>query len=179
MDNNPLPKWKQPRDEWKYKLDPGYRVEVDQADLVVAEHRIAELEAKLQSLTDLISDCAVELNLIRSKDCDRVYDPTLRARMCIALSDAMPQAANAQEQKVWEHLEAARQQVRPLIKREAEGEPVTKELLNLRLQMSQAAKEQPKEICNCRYPDFWGGHQACGNCGKPGKTAKEAARGNI
>ena len=41
----------------------------------------------------------------------------------------------AQEQEVWAHLDAARQQVRPLIKREAEGEPVTKELLNLRLKM--------------------------------------------
>lgn len=38
-----------------------------------------------------------------------------------------------QEREVWEHLETARQQVRPMIKREVEGEPVTKELLNLRL----------------------------------------------
>ena len=41
----------------------------------------------------------------------------------------------SRELEVWEHLETARQQVRPVIKREVEGEPVTKELLNLRLKM--------------------------------------------
>lgn len=41
----------------------------------------------------------------------------------------------SQELEIWEHLETARQQVRPVIKREVEGEPVTKELLNLRLKM--------------------------------------------
>jgi hypothetical protein len=46
-----------------------------------------------------------------------------------------PAPPTAQEQEVWEHLENARQQVRPVIKREAEGEPVTKELLNLRLKL--------------------------------------------
>jgi hypothetical protein len=47
----------------------------------------------------------------------------------------VPAPPTSQEQAVWEQLETARQQVRPLIKREVEGEPVTKELLNLRLKM--------------------------------------------
>ena len=42
-----------------------------------------------------------------------------------------------QEQEVWENLENARQQVRPVIKREVEGEPVTSELLNLRLKLQR------------------------------------------
>jgi hypothetical protein len=46
---------------------------------------------------------------------------------------AQPTAPTTQEEEVWACLESARQQVRPLIKREVEGEPVTKELLNLRL----------------------------------------------
>ncbi len=46
---------------------------------------------------------------------------------------APPIAPTSQEREVWEQLETARQQVRSVIKREVEGEPVTKELLNLRL----------------------------------------------
>ena len=46
-----------------------------------------------------------------------------------------PTPPTSQELEIWEHLETARQQVRPVIKREVEGEPVTKELLNLRLKM--------------------------------------------
>jgi hypothetical protein len=46
---------------------------------------------------------------------------------------AGPNPPTPQEQEVWEQLEAARQQVRPVIKSEVEGEPATKELLNLRL----------------------------------------------
>ena len=48
---------------------------------------------------------------------------------------AQPTAPTTQEQEVWACLESARQQVRPVIKREVEGEPVTKELLNLRLKL--------------------------------------------
>ncbi len=46
-----------------------------------------------------------------------------------------PTPPTSHEREVWEQLETARQQVRPLIKREVEGEPVTKELLNLRLKV--------------------------------------------
>jgi hypothetical protein len=46
-----------------------------------------------------------------------------------------PTPATSQEKEVWEQLETAQQQVRPVIKREVEGEPVSKELLNLRLKL--------------------------------------------
>jgi hypothetical protein len=42
-------------------------------------------------------------------------------------------AASAEEAKVWEILEEARQKVKPIVKKEKEAEVLTGELLNLRL----------------------------------------------
>ena len=43
------------------------------------------------------------------------------------------QPSSAEEAKVWEILEEARQKVKPIVKKEKEAEILTGELLNLRL----------------------------------------------
>lgn len=43
------------------------------------------------------------------------------------------QPGSAEEAKVWEILEEARQKVKPIVKKEKEAEVLTGELLNLRL----------------------------------------------
>lgn len=43
------------------------------------------------------------------------------------------QAQSAEEAKIWEILEQARQKVKPIVKKEKEAEILTGELLNLRL----------------------------------------------
>jgi len=53
-----------------------------------------------------------------------------------ALEENKPQQPrSAEEAKVWEILEEARQRVKPIVKKEKEAEVLTSDLLNLRLKV--------------------------------------------
>lgn len=61
------------------------------------------------------------------------HDSASEAAKSVPDENKTQQASSPEEARVWELLEEARQAVKPLVKKERQGEILTGELLNLRL----------------------------------------------